>query len=68
MSHCGYADADLFRLTSFTTCRPMDLDCMTSPELRAWLDENGIELASFNDLPREWAAEQSTEPKPSILG
>ena len=41
---------------------------MTSAELRAWLDEHGIELASFNDLPRAWASEQSTEPKPSILG
>ncbi|MDO4537228.1 MAG: ChbG/HpnK family deacetylase [Coriobacteriales bacterium] len=67
VSHCGYADADLFRLTSFTTCRPMDLDCMVSPELRAWLDANNIELASFKDLPRTWAAEQSTEPKPTIL-
>ena len=67
VSHCGYADADLFRLTSFTTCRPMDLDCMTSPELRAWFDEHGIELASFNDLPREWAAEQSTEPHPMMV-
>ena len=41
VSHCGYADADLFRLTSFTTCRPMDLDCMVNPKLRTWLDENG---------------------------
>lgn len=67
VSHCGYADADLFRLTSFTTCRPMDLDCMTSAELRTWLDEHDIELASFNDLPREWAAEQSTEPHPMMV-
>ena len=67
VSHCGYADADLFRLTSFTTCRPMDLDCMVNPQLRAWLDDNGIELACFNDLPRNWAAEQSTEPKPTVF-
>ena len=67
VTHCGYADADLFRLTSFTTCRPMDLDAMCDPRLRAWLDESGLELASFKDLPRGWAAEQSCEPKPMVL-
>lgn len=67
VSHCGYADAELFGLTSFTLCRPMDLACMTSPELSAWLDENHIQLASFNDLPRTWVAEQSTDPKPSMI-
>jgi len=54
VSHCGYADADLFRLTSFTLCRPMDLDCMTSEEVKNWVKENNIELASFKDLPAEW--------------
>ncbi len=58
ISHCGYADADLFKLTSFSTCRVKDLECMTSPEMRAWVEANGIELASYRDLPAEWAQEQ----------
>ncbi len=54
ISHCGYADAELFDLTSFTTCRVKDLECMTSPKLRAWIEENGIELATYKDLPSPW--------------
>ena len=54
VSHCGYADADLFKLTSFSTCRVKDLECMTSEEVKNWVKENNIELASFKDLPAEW--------------
>ena len=54
ISHCGYADAELFDLTSFTLCRPKDLECMCSEELKKWIADNNIELISFNDLPREW--------------
>ena len=63
VSHCGYADADLFALTSFTTCRPMDLACMTNPALASWFVEHDVQLASFRDLPADWAVQQSTEPK-----
>ena len=54
VSHCGYADADLFKLTSFSTCRVKDIECMTSEEVKNWVKENNIELASFKDLPKEW--------------
>ena len=54
VSHCGYADADLFKLTSFTLCRPKDLECMTSDAIKNWVKDNNIELASFKDLPKEW--------------
>ncbi|MBR4163280.1 MAG: ChbG/HpnK family deacetylase, partial [Solobacterium sp.] len=54
ISHCGYADADLFKLTSFSTCRVKDLEAMTSEEVKNWVKENNIELASFKDLPKEW--------------
>ena len=54
VSHCGYADADLFELTSFTLCRPKDLEAMTSEAVKNWVKENNIELASFKDLPKEW--------------
>lgn len=54
VSHCGYADADLFRLTSFNTCRVKDLEAMTSNEVKSWVKENNIELITFRDLPEEW--------------
>ena len=54
VSHCGYADAELFKLTSFSTCRVKDLECMTSDAVKSWVKENNIELASFKDLPEEW--------------
>lgn len=52
--HCGYADADIFKLSSFNTCRAKDLECMCSEELKDWIKKNNIELISFKDLPREW--------------
>ncbi len=54
ISHCGYCDAELFALTSFTTCRAKDLECMTSEKIKNWIRDNNIELISFNDLPEEW--------------
>ena len=59
VSHCGYADADLFSLTSFTLCRPMDLACMTSDAVKTWVKKNNIKLASFKDLPESWIAEMA---------
>ncbi len=53
--HCGYADADLFRLSSFSTCRVIDLDCIVSQQMKAWVKDNGIELITFRDLPEEWS-------------
>ena len=54
VSHCGYADAELFELTSFSTCRVKDLECMNSEQVKNWVKENNVELASFNDLPEDW--------------
>lgn len=54
VSHCGYADADLFHLTTFNTCRVKDLEAMTSVEVKSWVKENHIELISFKDLPEAW--------------
>ena len=65
VSHCGYADAELFKLTSFNTCRVKDLECMCSPELAAWMGENGIEPVSFKDVPRAWVTEQAANPMPA---
>jgi predicted glycoside hydrolase/deacetylase ChbG (UPF0249 family) len=54
ISHCGYADADLFKLSSFNTCRVKDLECMTSDAVKNWIKENHIELISFKDIPENW--------------
>jgi predicted glycoside hydrolase/deacetylase ChbG (UPF0249 family) len=53
--HCGWADADLFRLSSFNACRVIDLDCMVSQQMKTWVKDNGIELITFRDLPEEWS-------------
>ncbi len=53
--HCGYADAELFELTSFNACRVKDLECMTSGEMKEWIRDNAIELITIRDLPAAWS-------------
>lgn len=50
--HTGYADAELFQLTSFTLCRVKDLEAMCSSSLKAWLDENHIEITNFKEIQK----------------
>ncbi|MEE8807501.1 MAG: ChbG/HpnK family deacetylase [Lactimicrobium sp.] len=52
--HCGYADAPIFALSSFNTCRVKDLEAVTSSEILKWVKDHGIELITFRDLPRDW--------------
>lgn len=54
ISHCGYADSELFSLSSFSTCRVKDLEAMVSGEVKKWIKENNIELITYKDLPKEW--------------
>lgn len=54
ISHCGYADAELFELSSFSLCRTKDLECLTSKEVKDWIVKNKIELINIRDLPKEW--------------
>ena len=51
ITHCGYADAPLFKLSSFNACRVKDLEALTSKEVKEWIEENQIELITFKDLP-----------------
>lgn len=53
VSHCGYADARLFALSSFNLCRVKDLEALTSDRVKNWVKENDIELISFKDLDRD---------------
>lgn len=53
VTHCGYVDADLFRLSTYTLIRSRDLDAVTSVAMRTWLDEQNIQLISYRDLKKE---------------
>lgn len=53
VTHCGYADAILFELSSFNLCRVKDLEALTSEEVKQWVKDNNVELITFKDLPKE---------------
>ena len=50
--HCGYVDAPLFDVSTYTLIRPMDLKACTSVTLKQWIQTNGIELISFRELTK----------------
>lgn len=49
-THAGFADKDLFDLSSFTLIRIMEANFITSKELVDWVKVNNVELVSINDL------------------
>ncbi len=51
ISHCGYVDAPLFDVSSFTVIRTKDLAAMLSDEVKQWIKDNHIELITYRDLP-----------------
>lgn len=53
ITHCGYADARLFTLSSFNLCRVKDLEACTSERVMKWINKNRIELISMKDLTRD---------------
>lgn len=53
ITHCGYADARLFEMSSFNLCRVKDLEALTSDKVKQWVKDNNIELITFNDLDRD---------------
>lgn len=50
IGHCGYCDRELFELSSFNTCRVMDLSAATSPKMKKWIETNHIELVNFKEV------------------
>lgn len=54
IAHCGYLDAEIFQLSSFNTCRAMDLHALTSNEVKKWIVDNQVELITFKELPESW--------------
>jgi Uncharacterized protein conserved in bacteria len=52
ITHCGYADARLFGLSSFNLCRVKDLEACTSDALKQWAVKNDVTFISFNDIDK----------------
>jgi predicted glycoside hydrolase/deacetylase ChbG (UPF0249 family) len=50
ITHCGYCDAPLVEMSSFNLNRVKDLEAMTSPVVKKWVEENRVELISYKDL------------------
>ena len=53
VTHCGYVDAQLFALSSFNTCRCMDLEGMCSERLKTWLKQHHLTITSFKEINRK---------------
>ncbi len=48
--HCGYADSQLFKFSSFNLYRIKDLEAMTSIEVKNWLNAHHVELVTYKDI------------------
>lgn len=48
--HCGYVDADLFKVSSLTLRRTIDLDAALSIKVKDYILENKIEMITYRDL------------------
>ena len=48
--HPGYVDADLFKMTSLSIERAKDLEFVTSPLMKEFIERNQVELIDYYDL------------------
>ncbi len=48
--HPGYIDAELLELTSLSLERCKDAQMLMSQEVKAWVEENNVELVTYYDL------------------
>ena len=53
VTHCGYVDSLIMKLSSFNMVRMRDLEALTCDGIKEWVDSNQIELVTFNDLRKE---------------
>lgn len=53
ITHCGFVDDELMKISSFNIVRMKDLEALCDPQVLDWVKENGIELVTFNDLAKE---------------
>lgn len=54
--HCGYADAEIFRWSTYTMIRCRDLEAFTSDFMKDWVKNNQIQLITYRDLQSELQA------------
>lgn len=47
--HCGYVDAELFKHSSLTLRRAIDLEAATSKKIIEYINENNIKLITYKD-------------------
>ena len=50
ITHCGYVDYDLFRYSSLTLRRMVDLHAATSEKIKKHISDNDIELITYYDI------------------
>lgn len=48
--HPGYLDAYILRKSSLTVPRAMEAEMLCSDETKKYIEEQGIELVTYNDL------------------
>lgn len=48
--HCGYVDDDLLKYSTYTIIRAKDHKMYTSNKIKRWIQENDVELITFDDL------------------
>lgn len=53
VTHCGYVDSEIMKLSSFNMVRMRDLEALTCDEVLNWVKENSIELVTFKELFKE---------------
>lgn len=53
ITHCGYCDEEIMKLSSFNLVRMKDLSALMSDEVKKWIDDNRIELVTYNSLEKE---------------
>ena len=52
-SHCGFVDAELMRLSRCNLARAYDHAYLTSPKIKAWIEDHHAQLISYRDLPMD---------------
>lgn len=53
VTHCGYVDDEIMKISSFNLVRMKDLEALCDDEVKQWIRINMIDLVTFNDLIRE---------------
>ncbi|MFR7592059.1 MAG: ChbG/HpnK family deacetylase [Longibaculum sp.] len=52
ITHCGYVDNTLMKMTSFHLLRMKDLEGVTSPQVLKWIEKNQVELITYRDISK----------------